>query len=52
MMLKPSEAAENRRQQMEKRMRKTSNLLIEKPVELDEYLLLYLERLIFQHLLE
>ncbi|MBE7355309.1 2-oxoacid:acceptor oxidoreductase subunit alpha [Staphylococcus haemolyticus] len=33
---KPSEAAENRRQQMEKRMRKTSNLLIEKPVELDE----------------
>ncbi|MBK3937358.1 2-oxoacid:acceptor oxidoreductase subunit alpha [Staphylococcus haemolyticus] len=34
---KPSEAAENRRQQMEKRMRKTSNLLIEKPVELDEH---------------
>lgn len=33
---KPSEASENRRQQMEKRMRKTSNLLIEKPVELDE----------------
>ncbi|NCU23282.1 2-oxoacid:acceptor oxidoreductase subunit alpha, partial [Acinetobacter haemolyticus] len=34
---KPSEAAENRRQQMEKRMRKTSNILIEKPVELDEH---------------
>ncbi|WP_326007743.1 2-oxoacid:acceptor oxidoreductase subunit alpha [Staphylococcus haemolyticus] len=33
---KPSEAAENRRQQMEKRMLKTTNLLIEKPVELDE----------------
>ncbi|KAA2277834.1 MAG: 2-oxoacid:acceptor oxidoreductase subunit alpha [Staphylococcus haemolyticus] len=33
---KPSEASENRRQQMEKRMLKTTNLLIEKPVELDE----------------
>lgn len=33
---KTSEAAENRRQQMEKRMRKTANLLIEKPVELNE----------------
>ncbi|WP_338594102.1 2-oxoacid:acceptor oxidoreductase subunit alpha [Staphylococcus haemolyticus] len=33
---KPSEAAENRRQQMEKRMLKTTNLLIEKTVELDE----------------
>jgi hypothetical protein len=41
---KPSEAAENRRQQMEKRMRKTSNLLIEKPVELDVYLLHYVQR--------
>ena len=33
---KPSEAAENRRQQMEKRMRKTADLLIENPVELNE----------------
>ncbi|CAD7359971.1 MULTISPECIES: 2-oxoacid:acceptor oxidoreductase subunit alpha [Staphylococcus] len=30
---KPSEAAQNRRDQMEKRMRKTEHLLIEKPVE-------------------
>ncbi|PNZ69899.1 2-oxoacid:acceptor oxidoreductase subunit alpha [Staphylococcus croceilyticus] len=33
---KPSEAAENRRQQMEKRMRKTADILIENPVELNE----------------
>ncbi|GGG86068.1 2-oxoacid:acceptor oxidoreductase subunit alpha [Staphylococcus pragensis] len=33
---KPSEAAENRRQQMEKRMRKTADLLIENPIELNK----------------
>ena len=33
---KPSEAADNRREQMEKRMSKTANLLIETPVDYDE----------------
>ena len=33
---KPSEAASNRQAQMEKRMRKTENLVIEKPVESNE----------------
>lgn len=33
---KPNEAAENRQQQMEKRMRKTAELLIENPVEANE----------------
>jgi 2-oxoglutarate ferredoxin oxidoreductase subunit alpha len=33
---KTSEAADNRQQQMEKRMRKTQHLLINEPVELDE----------------
>ncbi|MCJ1656475.1 2-oxoacid:acceptor oxidoreductase subunit alpha [Staphylococcus sp. NRL 16/872] len=33
---KTSEAAENRRQQMEKRMRKTADILIKNPVELNE----------------
>ena len=33
---KPSEAASNRQAQMEKRMRKTENLVIEKPIESNE----------------